>query len=345
MAAGLVAGAQGTAHAATIFVPCFGPNGGGAGLVNAINTANLNAGADTIVLSPLCPYTLNNVNNNTNGPNGLPAVSTEITITGNGATIQRNPVGTRPNFRVFLVSSGGDLTLTGVTVRNGRTAFGAGIRVDGGAALTLNNSVIRNNTANDPTPGGLAFGGGIFNNTGSVTIRNSTIRDNTAVAEIAAGAGIASGAGSLTLIDSTVRGNAATGGDAAQGGGVWSIFGNTLNITRGIVTGNTVDAPDVAGAGIVAAAGGTAQINGAVVRGNVATASGATGQAQGGGIFNGDPMTLRNSVVTVNVARATGGGTATGGGVLNEGALTRQFTAIVANVPDNCVNSGSGTGC
>ncbi|MFE3455662.1 hypothetical protein ACFXJ8_42815 [Nonomuraea sp. NPDC059194] len=150
MAAGLVAGAQGTAHAATIFVPCFGPNGGEAGLVNAINTANGNGVADTIVLSPLCTYTLNNDNNAPGSPSGLPAVSTKITITGNGATIRRDPDPDTPDFRVLLVSSGGDLTLTGVTVRNGRTAFGAGIAVAGGAALTLNNSVIRNNTASDP---------------------------------------------------------------------------------------------------------------------------------------------------------------------------------------------------
>ncbi len=57
----------------------------------------------------------------------LPAVTTEMTITGNGAAntiIEANAAPFTATYRVLQVSSTGNLTLEGVTVRNGR-CFGA----------------------------------------------------------------------------------------------------------------------------------------------------------------------------------------------------------------------------
>lgn len=103
------------------------------------------------------------------------------------------------------------LTLDGLTVTGGRTtaygARGGGIRVNDGD-LTLTNSTVSGNSAND------ADGGGIF--------VNATI----------------SRRGSLTLINSTTSGNSATG----AGGGIRSLgqqFQRDLTITNSIVAGNT----------------------------------------------------------------------------------------------------------
>ena len=55
----------------------------------------------------------------------LPAVTTEMTITGNGAAntiIQANAAANTATYRVFEVTSTGNLTLDGVTVRHGRCA-------------------------------------------------------------------------------------------------------------------------------------------------------------------------------------------------------------------------------
>src|ERR1700730_15951906 len=52
-------------------------------LISAINTANSNGEANTINLSAGSTYTLTAVDNDTDGPNGLPDITSEITINGN----------------------------------------------------------------------------------------------------------------------------------------------------------------------------------------------------------------------------------------------------------------------
>jgi hypothetical protein len=52
-------------------------------LIAAINTANQSAGENTINLDPGI-YTLNAVDNDTDGPNGLPSVQSTLTISGAG---------------------------------------------------------------------------------------------------------------------------------------------------------------------------------------------------------------------------------------------------------------------
>jgi hypothetical protein len=61
-------------------------------LIAAIHTANGNDEADTLELATNCVYTLTMVDNSDEpyGPNGLPQITSEITIHGNGATIERS---------------------------------------------------------------------------------------------------------------------------------------------------------------------------------------------------------------------------------------------------------------
>ena len=97
---------QAPALAATINV------GGGCTLVDAITAANSDApaggctagsGADTLVLPAGSTHTLTAVNNSTYGPNGLPLVTSAITIAGNGSTITRDPGA--PQFRILAVAA------------------------------------------------------------------------------------------------------------------------------------------------------------------------------------------------------------------------------------------------
>src|SRR5207244_583818 len=96
------------------------------------------------------------------GPNGLPAISSQITIEGNGATIARDP--TAPKFRFFYVSgnlsglAGGTLTLRNVTLRGGVAQGGNGYHGGGG---------------------GSGMGGAIFNQ-GTLTLIGDTLTANTA---------------------------------------------------------------------------------------------------------------------------------------------------------------------
>ena len=113
----VAAPAVSSATPASMSVPCTGQ----AALVAAINAAN-GAGGGTINLAPGCHYAL--TSSPDNSENGLPVVTTQIGVNGNGATID----GTN-SFRVLEVDGpGGNLTLNNVTVTGGSSQdFGGGI--------------------------------------------------------------------------------------------------------------------------------------------------------------------------------------------------------------------------
>src|SRR5215207_4169065 len=131
----------GTASAAIFPAACTGGVGDQASLVNAINLANTNAGPDVVSMGTGCRYTLTGAaNNNWYGPNGLPAISSEITIEGNGATIDRDTaVNANVRFRYFFVGADpanpstagyvtpgpGRLTLRDLTLEGGRAIGGS----------------------------------------------------------------------------------------------------------------------------------------------------------------------------------------------------------------------------
>jgi len=159
------------AHAATITVPCDVN-----ALINAITTANTNAGADTLELAASCTYTLTSVNNTDPlGDNGLPQITSEITINARGATIQRNNA-SAPDFRFFQVASGATLRLNDLTLRYGRVITNP--KIDGGAILNkggtvaLTNVTLANNSA--------GCGGALYNESGTFTATASTFTQNSA---------------------------------------------------------------------------------------------------------------------------------------------------------------------
>src|SRR5262249_36748889 len=108
------------------------PAGDVACLINAITTANANGETNTITLHA-GTYALTTVHNTTDGPTGLPSVTSTLTITGGGAesTIIERQTGA-PLFRLLHVGATGSLTLQGLTWRGGSLwnlwpALGGGI--------------------------------------------------------------------------------------------------------------------------------------------------------------------------------------------------------------------------
>jgi hypothetical protein len=69
--------------------------------------------------------------------------------------------------------------------------------------MTITNSTFSGNSAD--------FGGGIFNNGGTMTVTNSTFSGNSA---ISAGGGIANADGTVTITNSTISGNSVILGGA-----------------------------------------------------------------------------------------------------------------------------------
>ncbi|MDM8531302.1 choice-of-anchor Q domain-containing protein [Anaerolineales bacterium HSG25] len=190
-------------------------------------------GSDIIELATGGLYLLDDVNNWLAGPNGLPYITSQIVINGNGAMIMREP--TAPAFRLFQVVKTGDLKLNHVTLTNGFAdgtfpANNGGSIFNSGGILTLFNSTLHDNRATES--GGAVFvwdegtvtavnttlsgnqaghhGGGIFNKGSQVTLVNSTLTDNVADTDqnnFGDGGGIFNDDGQVGLMNSIVAGN------------------------------------------------------------------------------------------------------------------------------------------
>lgn len=262
-------------------------------LIDAINDANANDEADTIMLAANGTYTLDDFDNETDGPNGLPSVTSVVTIEGNGATIERDDADDTPYFRIFHVAEFGDLTLTDMTVRNGRAqSDAANTDYDGGGAyvlgaLELSGAVVRDCYAD-------RHGGGISNNGGALLIGNASgIRNNEAEGY---GGGVHNFGGTAAVTGGTeVSGNHAV----EYGGGVYNESG-TVEITGGAVNQNTVE--EYYGAGIYSYTG-IARVRETLVDGNK------TDGTYGGGIHSeGSALEVIGSTVSNNFATSYGGG-------------------------------------
>ncbi len=199
----------------------------------AIEEANALAGPDTINLTVPGPYQLTA---------GVLTVTGEIILNGNGETISGGGLS-----RIFLVETGGNLSLNNVTLRDGVGDEGGAIHTLPGSTLNILNSAIVNNAATNTSS---SSGGGINNWGGTVNIANSTISGNRANA---GGGGIAnltaiqSGFiyGTVNLTNVTITDNIAdfdgSGDDSHDGGGIYT-FG-MLNIKNTIIAGNFDNTP------------------------------------------------------------------------------------------------------
>jgi len=368
----MAAATAGTAHAATMSVPCSRPGGGTAGLIAAIAASNGSDGADVIDLAAGCTYVL--AAEQSPG-NGLPVVTGPLTIQGHGATIQRSSA---TPFRILEVAPGGDLTIDNATIAGGSvalsgpTAFGGGILNSG--RLAVANSTISDNAVSGT--GSSAGGGGIANN-GTATVTNTLLRNNSASATgthifAAVGGALINRTGAtMTVEASTVVGNSATSRGSsdllfiASAGGIGNTGTLTVNGTQ--ITANRVIVDGTGGqggGGGLSIGDGTATVTGSQIVGNSVTATGngasahggglenqgrtkitktdvkanrATGPtAQGGGIYNGRRLSVVRSHVVANVARGTAG-PGQGGGIFNDGgSVVLTATDVFANQPDNC---------
>ena len=163
-----------------------------AGLMSAINAANTNGCTTTINLAANGHYVLTAVVEHPSEYNaplavGLPVIRGQLTINGNGATIQRSTASGTPAFTLLAVS--------------GRTASCGNGSCFTNPTLTLNQTILTG-----------ATGGALHLNSGNALVHDSTITQND-------GGGINNACGRLTLLNSTVSYN--TSSNAYGGGGVF----------------------------------------------------------------------------------------------------------------------------
>ena len=288
--------------------PCPADASGVACLIEAINMANGNGEANTITLEA-GTYTLTAVDNDTDGRNGLPSITSPLPLTIQGAgaeftIIQRDP--SALSFRLFHVAATGVLTLHGLTLRRGT--------ID---AADFSFRPLR--------------GGGIWN-LGTLTIRHSTLADNMAATNLdassAAGGGIYNGDGKVTLEESTLDGNQTRAGFGSSGGGLYN-GGGTVHLTRSTLMDNMALGGRGEAGGGLHNAGGTVTLTDSVLTGN-ATIGGRN--SFGGGIANDDTLTVTNTLLTNNLSSASSG---SGGGISNNGMLIITQSTFMSNHADN----------
>jgi hypothetical protein len=261
-------------------------------LIDAINQANLLGGDNKITLAAGKTFTLTAVNNSADGGNGLPVVAEgdNLSIVGQGATIERSTAKGTPAFRLFDVAAGATLTLTDLTLQGG-LAYSSGGAIYSQGGLSLNGVTVQNNVARGYPPRFVfdspdaAQGGGIWSS-GALTLESTTIQNNLA----------------LGLDGADYPANVGGSGGSAYGGGVY-VAGGTALLDGVTLSGNTAQGGNGGNGGVYQVSNG---------RGGFfyfPLAGGSGGWGDGGGLFAAaGTVTLLDTSVTSNTAkRGTGG--------------------------------------
>lgn len=256
---------------------------------------------ETLSLAAYCRYVL---------AAALPAISKNLTIRGNEATIERSYVPGTPDFSILTVSSG-DLTVSHLNFRNGHSENGGAIDSLGGTLIVTGGTFTGNSATGD--------GGAIDNfsmdtpDFGTMTVTGAAFTRNTA----GEGGAIDNGLGTLTVTGGTFIGNTASGAGGAidNFGGPGYLSKVTMAVTRAGFTRNT-------------AGEGGAIFNAIDMTVSRSTFTGNTASGDGGAIDNFNPDSAELTVAGATFAGNTAG---SGGGIYNYDELTATGTIFTRN--------------
>ncbi|MEA3334411.1 MAG: choice-of-anchor Q domain-containing protein [Chloroflexota bacterium] len=253
-------------------------------------------------------------------PGSCTASALESALTGGGlVTFDCGPAPHTITAWNLLISD--DTTIDGgglITIDGG--GFGGVLFVGQGTTLNLQNITI--------SGGSGSVSGGVYNDSGTVTVQSSRITGNTASHDTFGGGGITSAgeASMLTVQNSTISGN--------SGGNSGGIFNQgTLTVINSVLSGNT------------GGFRGGAIFNSRTALVEASTLAGNTNDL-GGGIFNQGTLTVINSTLFGNSGSSGGGAlfevgggamisnstvsANTGGGISNQFGVVTVRNSIVA---------------
>ena len=223
----------------------------------------------------------------------LPAITSKITIEGNGYTISGNN-----RYRIFY-NDGGALTIHNLTITNGyvegdlirnanRSLKNTTANPIGGAivnwegTLTISNSAFSDNLAEED-------GGAIYNRGGELSISNSVFSDNLADDE---GGAIYNAGGELSISDSAFNRNS-----AEQSGAIYNWWG-TVTISDSAFSSNLANAFGGHGGAIRSHVGELSIISSSFSDNSA---------DEGGAIYNTGELSIINSAFSHNSADISGG--------------------------------------
>jgi predicted outer membrane repeat protein len=196
-------------------------------------------------------------------------IAKDLTIAGPGAGLIT--VSGHQSLRVFDIAASFTVSLSALTIADGRGPAPGGGGVLNSGTLTLTDCTLSGNTA-------LGYGGAIYN-TGTLTVTGSTLTRN-----LLTNTGGIFNTGALTVTDSTIRDNS---------GGIDNRDTGTASITDSTVAASTVY-------------GGISNQGTMTITGSTVSNNSSSGNA--GGVRNLGVLTITNSTITGNFAGSYGGG-------------------------------------
>jgi len=283
------------------------------------------------------------------------------TVSGNSASVSA-PNGRAAEGGGIEVQDGETFTVTNSVISNntasvsssypsgvGMNADAGGIHVGGGGSATIVGSRITGNAASakDPASEPVAFASGLGVGLSdcvcgqTLVLRDSVISGNRT---IATGGAFALAASAVEIDTPAAISNTAITGNSFDG------ESQPIVVRNSVISGNTAKASTPTGSATVGGAGinngGSLELHNVLVTSNSATATGQSGYADGGGIWNGMPfapdgpiphLVLENTIVTRNALSGSPGLAVQGGGVYTPGfPITLTNSAITHNAPDQC---------
>lgn len=293
----------------------------------AVGGCATGSGADTIALTQTA--VLDSIAVMDEGENGLPTVTSEVTIDGGGFSIQRDAAG--PQFRILKVDTVGILTLDDVTLSYGHVGTSVPrVDQDGGAILSRGSLYLLNSTISYSRAS--RFGGGIAS-FGTALLDNSTVTQNDAPY----GGGVYN-YGAMAVLGSTVSFNSAYGYFGA-GGGFLNHSSGDLTISKSTLNNNTASR-DYASGGAVDNSGELVIFN-STMSDNVASYGGAI--AGGGTIVNSTFYANDTNPDSAPYSSALSGALTLYGTILNnyDGFDTRNCSGTVTDLGNNFVDDAS----
>ncbi|MBN1218620.1 MAG: hypothetical protein JXM69_06820 [Anaerolineae bacterium] len=241
--------------------------------------------------------------------NSTLVIDKRLTIDGSGhaVTVSGDSGGDgSPDVRVFYIQNTAIATLTHLSIVSGTADYGGGIYNNYGT-LTIISSTLSGNSASGQ-------GGGIYNN-GTLTVISGIFSGNSTSGQ---GGGIYHNMDMLTVISSTFSGNSSD-----DGGGIYNYAG-TVSVQNSTLSGNSANW----WGGGISVWGGTLTVISSTLSGNLAS-------DQGGGIYTfniGDTVSVQNSTLSGNLAFD-------GGGIYHEGGT---LTVISSTLSGNSADYGGG---
>ena len=265
---------------------------------NLRDVVNAVQDGDTIIIA----NTIKSTDESSNSNKGEISINKDLTIQGN-IDKTSDILDADGKNRIFSVASGKMLTLKNLTLKNGHSDTGGGIRADSNCTLTITGCILEGNKVDYS----YSLGGGIYARDTIITMKYCTLTGNVARESNGTGSGgVIYAADNKTL---TIENCTFTGNKGDYGGCIRTENNITLTMKNCTFTGN-----EGRFGGCIHAANSTVRIEGGSIGGteageaNNATDSGSSGKGGGLYIDNNTTLTLKNCTVTGNTAQAKGGG-------------------------------------